>query len=917
LVAASRFATLVALLGLLSALVAPAAFAAPPPPAVVPTGIEAYQPYVGQKVCDPVAKPGVRSFMNMVLEAYPGTGSSGIVRDCGIGGTSEHKEGRAWDWTANYSNTTQRAQAANLLTWLLATDKYGNKHAMLRRLGVMYMIWNKQIWKAYQADKGWQAYSGSDPHTSHAHFSFGWNGAKQATSYWSGRVAPVDYGPTGSSSISPVVSPANLPILAQYGQLTLKYGSSGEAVKVIQRPLQVAVDGAYGSGTAAAVSAFQRAQGLTATGTFGPTEWKRLFPPPVTPFGKLEFVDPAMGPTMVTGWAIDADKDVPLDIEVWVDKVLVKVVREDVNRSDITATYKNYPAPHGFRVTLPMTDGSHYVCARARNVAGTPGSSTSALGCITTTVQHSPIGRLDSVQQRPEGIIARGWALDPDRADPLAVRLTIDGELVPASTTASVSRPDLLRRYPAYGDAHGLVTSITAAQGLRSVCLTALNVVGTKGADRSLGCRSLTVWHDPIGVLDPIKSTLGKVIVAGRSLDPDSSAASSVQIRVDGQTVSTIAANQAGSVPNYSVYGGSRGFRTELTLAQGVREVCSYGLNVTGTPGANSLLGCQRVTVNHLPIGSFESFRQVPGGNSMIRGWAADPDTATAIKVRVTVDGVVKPELTANASRSDIGTRYPDLGANHGYSASYSLADGSHQVCVTNVNATGTPGANTAAACRTLIVRHSPVGSLPTFTRVPAGVIVKGWALDLDSTSPVAVRVLVDGVQKAALTANLTRADVATAYPGYGTAHGYATAALNLTQGTHKVCVTGINVSGTSGKNAQLACRDVAVNHNPVGRFDPVTFHASEISASGWALDLDSTKAVIVRISVDGKHKAQMTANLSRGDLTGRYPGYGTSRGWHVHFTTSRGTHNVCARAYNVLETPGVSTSLGCRSITF
>ena len=38
-------------------------------------------------------------------------------------------------------------------------------HANARRLGIMYMIWNRRIWSSYKASSGWRKYSGSNPHT--------------------------------------------------------------------------------------------------------------------------------------------------------------------------------------------------------------------------------------------------------------------------------------------------------------------------------------------------------------------------------------------------------------------------------------------------------------------------------------------------------------------------------------------------------------------------------------------------------------------------------------------------------------------------------------------------------------------------------------------------------------------------------
>jgi hypothetical protein len=116
-----------------------------------------------------------------VLQAYPCTYDGGIVRECYVGGNSEHKEGRAWDWMVSYPS----ASATQLLSWLLAADDAGNPHAMFRRLGIMYMIWNRQIFTSYDASSGWKPYYGSNPHTDHIHFSFGKHGASEEASFWS------------------------------------------------------------------------------------------------------------------------------------------------------------------------------------------------------------------------------------------------------------------------------------------------------------------------------------------------------------------------------------------------------------------------------------------------------------------------------------------------------------------------------------------------------------------------------------------------------------------------------------------------------------------------------------------------------------------------------------------------------------
>ncbi|MBX3129045.1 MAG: hypothetical protein KF718_20180 [Polyangiaceae bacterium] len=175
-----------ALLGLTSL-----ATAAPKPPTPsFPAACDPFASYAAQSTCDPTAKPGAVSFRDFILKTYPSTSNLGITRACSSGGTSEHKEGRAWDWGVNYYNAAQRDIADTVIGWLLETDNHGNACALARRTGMMYFIWNKQIWASYRAPNstcataGWKAYTGSNPHTDHVHFSWAWAGAKAQTSWW-------------------------------------------------------------------------------------------------------------------------------------------------------------------------------------------------------------------------------------------------------------------------------------------------------------------------------------------------------------------------------------------------------------------------------------------------------------------------------------------------------------------------------------------------------------------------------------------------------------------------------------------------------------------------------------------------------------------------------------------------------------
>jgi len=161
------------------------AAAAPPTPQFGPA-IDGYAIYDPQDTCDPTEKPGPQDLRALLNQTYGGR-TGYITRVCSDGGTSEHKEGRALDYMLNVNSAGERAIADDVLNWMLATDQHGNRHAMARRWGIMYIIWNRQIWRAYDSGAGWQPYSGTNPHTDHIHFSFSWAGARRQTSWWTGR----------------------------------------------------------------------------------------------------------------------------------------------------------------------------------------------------------------------------------------------------------------------------------------------------------------------------------------------------------------------------------------------------------------------------------------------------------------------------------------------------------------------------------------------------------------------------------------------------------------------------------------------------------------------------------------------------------------------------------------------------------
>lgn len=173
---------------------AAAALPDPRPPVAFTTAPESPSPYQGQVSCDPVEKPGPTAVRQLLLDTYGKANAAGIARSCSVGGTSEHKEGRAYDWMVDSNDATDKAKGDAFVAWLSGADAQGVAGGNAHRLGIQYVIWNKRTWQSWTGK--WKAYTGASPHADHVHISFSWDGAMKRTSWWTGKaVTNRDIGP--------------------------------------------------------------------------------------------------------------------------------------------------------------------------------------------------------------------------------------------------------------------------------------------------------------------------------------------------------------------------------------------------------------------------------------------------------------------------------------------------------------------------------------------------------------------------------------------------------------------------------------------------------------------------------------------------------------------------------------------------
>ena len=166
-------------------------------PAAAAAEIEDYASYQPQERCAPKAKPGTRALARWLVRR--GGGEGPMSRSCKSGGTSEHKDGRAFDWTLDATREKDRRVAREFLAVAFAEDKHGNTDARARRMGIMYIIWNDHMyaaWDEFRRD-GYLSSSCKRPrtcsktlrHRDHMHISLSRAGARGVTSWYDGRVA--------------------------------------------------------------------------------------------------------------------------------------------------------------------------------------------------------------------------------------------------------------------------------------------------------------------------------------------------------------------------------------------------------------------------------------------------------------------------------------------------------------------------------------------------------------------------------------------------------------------------------------------------------------------------------------------------------------------------------------------------------
>jgi hypothetical protein len=512
----------------------------------------------------------------------------------------------------------------------------------------------------------------------------------------------------------------------------------------------------------------------------------------------------------------------------------------------------------------------------------------------------NPMGSLDSVSLADNGSVdLYGWAADPDApTSPVRVEFWDNGSYRIA-TVARQPRPDVAAVYPAYGPNHGFYYEVALPDGNHQLCAKVTNLLA--GSDAQIGCQSITVQNNPVGTANPATVVDNTATITGTATDANTDGPVLVRAYRDG-TYAGAGWTDATS-HQYSI---------SMSVTEGSHNVCLYGINAGA--GANSSFGCQTVLVHNNPFGGLDSVGQLPAG-IRVNGWAIDLNTGPnntgtgPVLVRAYIDGRHAADGWANLARPDIAVKYPDAGPNHGYSFTLPMDQGSHTVCTYASNYGA--GASAQLGCQAITVQNNPVGAVENAVQVPGGILISGYALDFNSTSPIAVHIYADNKFAAGVVTTIARPDLAARYPNAGHNIGYQVT-IPFAGGSHVLCAYALNAG--PGANTLLRCVRVTLQDNPVGKVESALQYPGGVTIGGWVLDPDTTGPVSVRVYADGKWVSSGVANLPRPDLAAGYPYNGTNHGFSIFTPLSPGNHVLCAYGMNI-GAGTLNTRFGCVTV--
>jgi hypothetical protein len=497
----------------------------------------------------------------------------------------------------------------------------------------------------------------------------------------------------------------------------------------------------------------------------------------------------------ISGWASDPDSpSSPVTVRVTVDGV----------STNVTANISRGDGKQGFTTTVGP--GTHTVAVAAIDVQ----DSTPVLLKTGTLTNAAPSGAAVLVGG---GTAVAGFVTDAD-ATGQVVQVEVD---VNGSTFQTVT-------------ANSTFTGLPAGHAFSVTGITTGSVVDVFAIDAPSGKKVLLFSND--------RPSRGGVEVFNRNTikgwvwDPDlGTAPVDVAVLVDGTIVANGTANgNDTTTPNLASLTGTANrqysFNISSFVGAGTHNIMVLAKETGTSSKTFTILASANVT-NPTPVGAFFT-----ANNSLVVGWAADPDSgADPLSVTVKVDGVTKGTTTTNIPVSQSvkppGATYTAKGFAVGLTG---LSTGPHfiQIFVADV-----PSGKLTLVNQEEIGNHKPFGSLEVVNQS----IVSGWAYDPDSPNQaIKVRIVEDGADEGTITAGNRHTNLPQ-FPALET-HGFddPTPTNNL-NALHTVQAFAIDPFD----GAQVLIGTLQFfNHAPVGAAT-----ITRTAISGFAYDPDNTAATV------------------------------------------------------------------------
>jgi hypothetical protein len=289
------------------------------------------------------------------------------------------------------------------------------------------------------------------------------------------------------------------------------------------------------------------------------------------PVGSFEAVVQQAGGFLATGYALDPDVLSSISVRLNLGGVSVATAVAGLARSDLLAKYPGYGQNHGFAIFVPATAGTHQLCAYAMNAGA--GTVNTLLGCRTVSRSSDPVGSVPTITRvgTSNSVTVSGWALDPDSAAPITVKVTSDG-VVKQLLTANLASTGSVASWPRYGSSHGYSATVSIDGYQHLVCVVAVNVGA--GKDVSQGCKLLTTTGSTV----PAAPTSLSAWPGNASTTLNWTAARSVSSPVTSYQVTLSPGGRVVSFPGTAVTGVVTGLTNGVAYTFAVRAV-----NVLGT----------------------------------------------------------------------------------------------------------------------------------------------------------------------------------------------------------------------------------------------------------------------------------------------------------------------------------------------